>query len=210
MFTQVSIYRTRPEGALVHDEAARRAQDAFTRTPGFLGRLLGRNVDDPGEYVEAVQWASVEAARAGFTTLAQDETVRAWIATLDDANVRMRGMRTNGAVSRAEQAFADAAVGTWLLVRWQTLPGVDPRAHMRNGLLMHHEVFAPAEGYLGAVVYEAVEGQERMELIGWRDLAIARLRVGEILGAGHELVAHHLADCAEGSSLHYLEPILRA
>ncbi|NLY93506.1 MAG: hypothetical protein GXY23_05710, partial [Myxococcales bacterium] len=42
-----------------------------------------------------------------------------------------------------------------------------------------------------------------------RDLSIARTRVGEILGAGHELVAHHMADCAEGSSLHYLEPILR-
>ena len=210
MFTSISIYRALPGQADAHDDAALQCHGVFASQPGFQGRVLGRNIEDEEEYVEAVQWASPVHAKQAFAVLSQDADVRRWLGHVDVKGVRMFRMKTTGVISRSERALADMHVGSWLLVRWRTLAHVDPIAHSRNELLMHHEAFVPASGYLGALVFEEVEGAERMELIAWSTHAVAQQRVGEILGANHDLVARHMADCAPGASLHYVYPVLRA
>jgi heme-degrading monooxygenase HmoA len=209
MITKVSIYRTRTAAAL-HDEAARRCSEVLAAQPGFVGRILGRNAQDDAECVEAIQWESAADARAAFTAASANPAVQSWLEHVELPSVKMYSMGTSGVVSRSERSLADRAVSTWLLVRWQTLAGVDDVSHTRNELLMHHEAFAPAAGYLGAHILQQLDGPERMELIAWPDLDTARTRVEEILGAGHALVANHMADCAPGASLHFVSPILRA
>jgi hypothetical protein len=210
MLTRVSIYRTRPRSADAHDESALRCHGVLAAQPGFLGRLLGRNAEDPAERVEALLWESPEHARAAFSAASVDSTVRAWLEHVDLPTVTTYAMTTNGMIGRAERALSDGSVGSWLLVRWRTLDGVDAARHTRTELLMHHEAFAPAAGYLGAHVLQESNGPERMELIAWPTFDIAKASVGAILGAGHPLVGSHMADCAPGASLHYLEPVLRA
>lgn len=209
MITKVSIYRTWTAAAQ-HDEAARRCSEVLATQPGFVGRLLGRNVQDDAGCVEATQWESAGDAKAAFEAASADPAVRSWLEHVDLPSVQTFAMGTSGVVSRSERALADRTVSTWLLVRWRTLAGIDGVSHTRNELLLHHEAFAPAPGYLGAHILHEIDGPERMELIAWPDLDTARTRVEQILGAGNTLVANHMADCAPGASLHYVAPILRA
>ena len=210
MFTKISIYRARVDANTAHDEAAHRCHGVLSAQPGFQGRLLARSFQDQSECADVIQWDSLEHGRAAFAAVSVDPGVRSWLEQVDLTSVKMYGMRTNGVISRPERGLSDAAVGAWLLVRWRTLEGVDPVAHARNELLMHHEAFAPVPGYLGAHVLRQIDGPEWMELIAWPSFEVGQNRVETILGAAHPTVRSHMADCAADSSLHWYRPILRA
>lgn len=210
MFTKVAMYRPRSGTQQAHDRAVGAGHDVIATQPGFLGSLLGRSHDDDGQYVEVIQWESAAHAKAAFAVASAQPAVRAWIEQVDLPSVQSWEMRTLGVIGRQERSLGDSAVGTWLLVRWRTQHDVKPIEHTRNELLMHHEAFAPVPSYRGALVLQEREGEERMELIAWPSAEVAQRSVAQILGSGDPLVAQHLADCAPGGSLHYIEPILRA
>ncbi|MEY4549150.1 MAG: hypothetical protein RL685_5345 [Pseudomonadota bacterium] len=174
-----------------------------------MGSVLGRSCDEGNLYVEAIQWQSRAHAEEAFAVVSAHPTARAWVNHIDLPSVQSWGMKTLGVVGRREQSLTDSSVGAWLLVRWRTRENVESVDHTRNELLMHHESFAPVSGYLGALVLQETQGEDRMELIAWPTVETARSKVAQILASGDALVAQHLADCAPGSWLHYVEPIVR-
>lgn len=210
MFTKISLYSARAGTKHDHEAAARLRHSTIAEQPGFMGSLLGRSYDDDNQYVEAIQWKSMVHANEAAAVVSTDQRARAWLDYTDLPRLQSWGMKTLGVISRQERSLADLSVGAWLIVRWRTQGNVEPAEHTRNELLMHHEAFAPVQGYLGAVVLQDTEGEDRMELIAWPTVGVARSRVAQILSSGNPLVAQHLADCASGSALHYVDPIVRA
>lgn len=210
VFTRVALYKARPGTQQAHDMAVGAGHDVIAAQPGFLGSLLGRSHEDESQYVEVIQWESAAHAKAAFSVASSHQAVRAWIDQVDLPSVQSWEMRTLGVISRQERSLGDSAVGTWLLVRWRTQEDVKSLEHTRNELLMHHEAFAPVSGYRGALVLQEIQGEDRMELIAWPSAELAQRSVAQILGSGDPLVAQHLSDCAPGSSLHYIDPIVRA
>jgi heme-degrading monooxygenase HmoA len=211
MIARVFRYGRKPgadSGA--HDETAKEAHRVLSAKAGFVARLLATGVDNPGDYVDVVIWASPEQARASSSAAARDEAVRTWLEHIDEPSVKAWSVKTIAAVSRAPAALADPAVGAWLLVRWRIRAGVDVVEHMRNEVAIQHESFGLLPGYLGAYSMHEMDGRECMSLSAWANVESAKAGVERVLRQEDELLTKHMADCEPEASIEYFAPLLLA
>lgn len=68
-------------------EAARQATAFMTERPGFLRRRL--SCEENGTWIEHVEWASMEDAKAAAAEIGKDEHARKFVRAIDGPSVRM-------------------------------------------------------------------------------------------------------------------------
>jgi heme-degrading monooxygenase HmoA len=209
MITRVFRYTAKSDAdSKGHDGRAGSAHHVLSTQVGFVTRLLARNIDSPNDYLDAVTWTSLEQAKSSSSAVAKDEAVRAWLEHIDEPSVRAHTMNTYGSVSRPPRALGDAAVATWLLVRWTLLPGVALLEHLRNEVAIQHEIFGSLPGYRGAYTMHEVDGRTCLSLSAWASVNDAKAGVDHVLRQENELLKQHIADCGPGSAIEYFSPLL--
>jgi hypothetical protein len=208
MITRIFRYVTKSgAGSKEHDEGAGSAHRVLSTQAGFAARLLARNVDRPGDYLDAVTWTALEQANASSGAVAKNEAVRAWLEYVDEPSVQSCTLNTFAAVSRSPRALGEPGVAAWLLVRWTMLPGVDVVEHMRNEVAIQHEIFGVLPGYLGAYTMHEIDGRKCMSLSAWANAQDAKGGVKQVLRQENELLSKHMADCEPEAALEYFVPL---
>lgn len=209
MITRIFRYATKPgAGAKGHDDTASAAHQVLSSQAGFVARLLARNTDGPGDYLDVVTWTSLAQAKASSSAAAKDRAVRTWLEHVDEPSVQGCSTRTSAAVSRAPAALGDAAVAAWLFVQWRLLPDIDVVEHMRNEAAIQHEIFGVLPGYLGAYSMHEIDGRKCMSLSAWASMKDAKAGVAEALRTENALLQRHMADCEPDAAIEYFAPLL--
>jgi heme-degrading monooxygenase HmoA len=209
MITKVFRYTAKSDAdSKEHDGRAGSAHHVLSTQAGFVTRLLARNVDSPGDYLDAVTWTSLDQAKSSSSAAAKHEAVRTWLEHVNEPSVRACTMNTYGSVSRSPGALGDAAVAGWLLVRWSLLPGVELVEHLRNEIAIQHEIFGSLPGYRGAYTMHEVDGRTCLSLSAWASVNDAKAGVEQVLRQENELLKKHIADCGPEAAIEYFTPLL--
>jgi hypothetical protein len=208
MITRLFRYSTKSDGSVHHDDTANAAHRVLSSQPGFVARLLARNVDRPGDYIDAVTWSSPEQSKSSSSAAAKDEAVRAWLEHVDEPSVEAWSVKTVAAISRARSALGEPTVGAWMLVRWRMHAGVDVVEHLRTEAAIQHEMFDVLPGYLGGYSLQEIDGRTCMSLSAWTNIRDAKAGVERVLAASGELLEKHMADCEPDATIEYFVPVL--